>query len=188
MKYPSSSKSTSPQTTTNRFARGDTPEFRFLIARDTREQIPWEFEGDFEHINKKLRVGDYTLAMKLEGQIRTFENLFVVERKGSALEMLQMVAQERERWTRELHELARIPYAFIVCEFTLEEFLQAAVESEVNPAAAFGSITAWQFEAPVIFAGDRRHAEETFLCLARKVWKKFYLGHAPRKRKKSEKD
>lgn len=163
----------------NMFSRGTTPEFRFTIARDTREQLGWSFNNEFEIIDKKLEVGDYTIAFEVKGhqQTRLSQNLFVVERKATPNEMLHMVGQDRERWMRELFALERIQHSFVICEFTLQDFLEEVVRGEISPAAAFGSITAWQYHLPVIFAGNRKLAEETFLCLARKCWKKYYLGH-----------
>lgn len=184
MNFPEKKKETAQE---NLFARGGSPEHRFVIAKDSREQTGWVFEGDYEVVNKKLETGDYTLAVTYVGikGVRMIENLFTVERKGSPSEMVSMVGQERERWTKELDRLARIPNAFVICEFTLEQFLEEAKLSGVNPASAFGSITSWQFKVPIIFAGNRRLAEETFLCLARGIWKKFFLGRKSRKGKEA---
>ena len=179
MKYPKADKKQQQLQLEKLFMRGDKPEFRFTIARDTREQLGWTFGGDFEMVDKKLEVGDYTLAFKMEGhtQLRLAQNIFVVERKASAVEMIHMVGQDRDRWMRELYALEKIPHAFVICEFTLEEFLEEAISSGIMPSAAFGSISAWQYHVPIIFAGNRKLAEETFLCLARKCWKRYYLGH-----------
>lgn len=159
-----------------KFKRGDSPEFRFTVLRDTREQIPWEFP-DFQVRDEKLDVGDYSIGFKFEGRIRKMDRLFVVERKGSASEMCAMVGQERDRWQRELAKLKRIQHAFIIAECSLQDFIGEVMVSGINPTSAFGSVVAWQKYFPLIWAGNRTLAREHFLVLARLFWKKYVLGH-----------
>jgi ERCC4-type nuclease len=158
------------------FKRGDSPEFRFTVLRDTREQQPWQFT-DFGVVDEKLDVGDYSIGFYLDKRLRKLDRIFVVERKASPSEMLAMVGQERERWQRELAKLKKIIHPFIIVECSLQEFLEAAVMSGVNATSAFGSVVAWQKYYPLIWAGSRELAKEHFLVLARLFYKKYILGH-----------
>lgn len=168
-----------------KFKRGATPEFRFTILRDTREQTGWNFP-DFEVKDTALETGDYSIAFKLDGRLRKMDRIFVVERKASANEMLAMVGQERERWQRELARLKKIVHPFIIVECSLQEFLEASVQSGVNPTSAFGSVVGWQKYFPLIWAGSRTLAKEHFICLARLFFKKYILGHRRGKLNKGE--
>ena len=169
-----------------KFKRGATPEFRFVVLRDTREQLGWSFP-DFDVKDTALETGDYSIAFKLNGRLRKLDRIFVVERKASANEMLAMVGQEREMWQRELARLKKIVHPFIIVECSLQEFLEAAVQSGVNPTSAFGSVAAWTKYFPLIWAGNRTLAKEHFLVLARLFYKKYILGHRRGKLDKGEK-
>lgn len=159
-----------------KFARGDSPAYRFIIIRDTREQQPWGFP-EFEVEDKGLKTGDYTIGFRYERQLRKLDKIFVVERKATASELLSMVGQERDRWQDELARLKRIAHPFVIVECSLREFLEQAVMSGVNPTSAFGSVVAWQKYFPLIWAENRTLAKEHFLVLARMFWRKYILGH-----------
>lgn len=159
-----------------KFKRGSTPEFRFYVIKDSREQLPWEF-SDFKIHQMSLQAGDYSIGYQFERRLRTLDRIFVVERKGSTSEMVSMVGQDRDRFQRELARLRFVQHPFIICEFTLEEFLETAMNSGLNPTSAFGSICAWQKYMPVIFAGNKVLAKECFLVLARLFFKKYVLCH-----------
>lgn len=166
-----------------KFKRDPGPAGRFIILQDSREQLPWDFGLEFRVHQEKLDIGDYSFGFRLHPDfdnlhtIRKMDRIFVVERKGSASEMVSMVGQERDRFQREIARLRFVAHPFIICEFTLEQFLEEAVQSGVNPTSAFGSICSWQKYMPVIFAGNKMLAKECFLVLARIFFKKYVLCH-----------
>lgn len=91
------------------------------LIRDTREQkgFRWNKSKSIAGtVEKKLDHGDYAI----EG----YEKVAVVERKGSASELLKnLLTDDKKRFHRELEELSKYPYAWIVCEFNLSDMKNA---------------------------------------------------------------
>lgn len=94
------------------------------ILVDTREKQPWFSVADqpalgsdskfvYSVKNQKLETGDYTL----EG----FERILCVERKKSISELAQNIFSER--FINELKRLSKIKFAFVVCEFNLNDVM-----------------------------------------------------------------
>jgi hypothetical protein len=86
------------------------------ILIDTREQTPWSFTRNewpdgFEVIG--LKTGDYTL--------KGFENVFTIDRKGSAGEVANNLVQDR--FERELERMEEFAHPFIICDFPLRDLL-----------------------------------------------------------------
>lgn len=92
----------------------------FII--DSREQRPFSFPF-YNSSVAKLDEGDYTLQELLD--IETKKNIKTVriERKGSASEIANNLAKDLRRFEAELQRLADYAYAYIVCEFSYEEFI-----------------------------------------------------------------
>lgn len=89
----------------------------YTVLRDTREQQGWQFPASVScagTIDKKLPTGDYSL----DG----FEHLLCIERKGAIAEFGKNIVQAR--FERELVRLAKFRYAFIICEFDIEDIFQ----------------------------------------------------------------
>lgn len=88
------------------------------IIKDTREQKGWEFSPSKNFAGtevKTLPTGDYSI----EG----YEHLFVIERKGSVVELAQNLTNP-DKWdafARELERLQEFPLSFIFCEFNIDD-------------------------------------------------------------------
>lgn len=88
----------------------------YTVIRDTREQNGWNFgktqycEGTVEGT---LITGDYTL--------QGYEDVFTIERKGSAGEFAKNIVEKR--FVRELERMEELVYPFIVLEFTMHEII-----------------------------------------------------------------
>lgn len=116
-----------------------------VIVIDSREQQPYEFTGA---VVGCLASGDYSIV--------GYENRVAIERKSLA-DAYGSLGRGRERFERELQRLAKLDYAAIVIESTLEEFLTSPAFSQMNPKAAVNSILAWsvKYRVCVFFAGSR---------------------------------
>lgn len=124
----------------------------FVIVIDTREQLPFPFEG---LVTKRatLGAGDYSI----EG----LENKVAVERK-SKNDAWGCVADGRSRFTRCLERLSALDRAAIVIECSLTEFaIQPSRIERVTPATAVGSYISWscQYRLPVFWCDTRQYAE-----------------------------
>ena len=128
-----------------------------VVLVDEREQEPWEFK----HTRRvRLEVGDYSAVVAGEDLRR----VFVVERKASPSEFLEMVGRERERWERELLALGGVPHAMVICEFSLQDLEQETLGRKIALAAVWGSLISWQvcYGVPILFAGSRETAAGAF--------------------------
>lgn len=90
------------------------------LVIDTREKLPWDFEGDddFEDvIYEKLDAGDYA--------IKGIEKLCVIERKATADELLNnfFSKAQRTRIYAEIDRLQEYKYKFIVIEEDLLDLM-----------------------------------------------------------------
>ena len=94
------------------------------ILKDTREQLGWMFEEDDRFAGtrlEKLDTGDYTI----EG----LHDFFVIERKGNVSEWAGNITQDR--FFDELDRLAKIPHAYILCEFSMRDLLNFPLGSGI---------------------------------------------------------
>ena len=121
------------------------------IVVDTREQQPYAFENS---IQKGLKAGDYSL----EG----FEDSVAVERKSKA-DAYSSLGVGRERFKREFERLSKYPFAAVVIECSLEDFLNPPPLSKMNPKSAIESLNSWsiEFGVHVKFAGTRELGMDT---------------------------
>jgi hypothetical protein len=92
---------------------------KYTVLRDTREKDKqgWIWEPSKlcnGTVAQGLSTGDYTI----EG----FENIFVIERKGSISEWAGNVVQAR--FTKELERLSALPYAWILLEFNMSDVIK----------------------------------------------------------------
>lgn len=88
------------------------------LVIDTREKLPWKFDGDdkFESVKvQKLDYGDYAL----EG----LEHIVCIERKANANELFQNFTTNKERLFAEMERMQACKLKFIVVEQTLEQLL-----------------------------------------------------------------
>ena len=142
------------------------PADAFTIAIDTREQQPYAFAGA---VTKTLPTGDYSIV--------GLEDRVTIERKSKA-DAYGSLGHGRARFRREVERLARLDYAAIVIEDTVQGFLHRPAHSKMNPRAAIASLLAWsvRYRVPVFFAGDRDHARALTQKLLQVYWR--YWGQA----------
>ena len=134
-----------------------------VIAIDTREQRPYQFERSKL---KTLSSGDYSIV--------NLENLVAIERKTTA-DMYKTIGSGRQRFQRELERLEQLDYAAVVIEASLPDFLVPPAFSRLSPKSAIGTVVAWsiKYAVPFYFASDRRHGQ----ALTRNLLKYYYRYH-----------
>jgi ERCC4-type nuclease len=123
-----------------------------VIVVDTREQQPYLFDPTrVVAVKRALPAGDYSL----EG----YETSVAVERK-SLDDYIGSVIGDRERFLRELGELAAYDLACIVVEATVEDVVLHRYRSGAHPNSVMGATVAIivDYHVPVFFCGDRQLA------------------------------
>ena len=149
----------------------------FHIIVDTREQHPWSFDKMEKSISK-LDTGDYSL--------KGMEDIFCIERKGSVSEFANNITEKRFKDVVE--RLSKIPHAFLLFEFDLEDVLIYPVGSNVpkrmwdklriSPKFILKHINELQLlqNVKVLFCGNASNAEKMALALMRKAYE--YYGQS----------
>lgn len=129
------------------------------IIQDSREQIPWEFSFADVFVDT-LKTGDYTL----EG----FENKIIIERKKSPSEIAQNLGSDFVRFRKELERMKSFSFAYIICEFSLEELLTFPKnipfknDIKINGKYLVKTLSTFKdlYGIEVIYAGSREKAIE----------------------------
>lgn len=146
----------------------------FEIIVDTREQQPWEFRN-MEKTIAKLDTGDYSL--------KGLEDIFCIERKGSISEFANNITEKRFKDVVE--RLSKIPHAFLLFEFDLEDVLIYPVGSSVprkmwsklriSPKFILKHINELQLlhNVKILFCGDASNAEKMATSLMRKIYELY---------------
>lgn len=145
------------------------PVGELVVAVDSREQLPYEFEGAR---TVTLRTGDYSVL--------GIEDKVAIERKRPE-ELYACAGRDRERFIHELERLATHQYAAIVVEGTLADLLSSNW-SAVSHRAVINSLVAWsiRYGVHVWLAGDRALAQALTLRLLEKFHQERGIGKAPR--------
>lgn len=156
---------------------------RFLVpvVCDTREQIPFTFEGlscdqadgggplTVPTVRRALASGDYSLA--------GFEGRVAVERKNLA-DLYGTLGRGRDRFERELARLSAFEFAAVVVEASWPEICSdPPPHTQLAAKTVFRSIVAWSVRYTQIHwfpAGPRRLAEVT----AFRLLERFLREHA----------
>jgi ERCC4-type nuclease len=99
---------------------------RYLVLKDTREKVGhgWHFPKTEMCAGQSqvcLKTGDYTL--------KGLENIICIERKESPSELIMNLTEER--FKRELDRLELVQFPFVLCEFTMDDFLKFPVGSSL---------------------------------------------------------
>lgn len=151
----------------------------FTVLIDTREKRPYSFRGITTNIRGQqvsvctqtqkvyLETGDYSLA--------GHENGIIVERK-SVPDIVQTVAQHRDRFVRELDRLSEIEHSFILVEGEWAEVqLWCSRNSMLSPRALDSSILTWsmRYRPQWLFRPSRATAQKTCYKLIDLYWRKF---------------
>lgn len=160
----------------------------FTILVDSQEKAPWTFASirARSFIDAKRRMyaeiptttlylgvgqGDYSIE-GLRGRI-AIERKSLEDCHGTLLGW----KQRRDRFQRELANLADMDAAAVIVEASLGQVLAAAPErgeksAAENRNALLGTILSWQeeYRVPWIFADDRRLAEIAAFRILEKFW------------------
>lgn len=93
---------------------------KYVVIRDTREQKNkgwvWDKSDSCDGtIDRTLKTADYTLL--------GFEDIFVIERKGSVSEWAGNLTKSVKRFKKELVRLQQFKYPFIFLEFTPNDLM-----------------------------------------------------------------
>lgn len=149
----------------------------FTILVSGAEQARYWFTGinsDAKHRNRPLvintewahlKTGDYT--------IQGMEDRVTVERK-TVEDLLQTLAQGRDRFKREHERMAEMDAACVMIEGTWPEILSGEYEHGVTPKVAFRTWLSWsiEFGVPWYAVGPRRLAEVMTFRFLEKFWEK----------------
>ncbi len=159
---------------------------KYTVLRDTREQKGWQFaesESCTGTVVQTLKTGDYSLL--------GYEDVFVVERKGSVAEFVQNITK-KEKWEdfkAELTRLEAFPAAFIILEFDMRAIkrypegtnLPARVRKAIRVSPQFYLKRLLEieltFKTKIILAGDE--GRDTFSSLCKRVTEKWPLLTPP---------
>lgn len=146
----------------------------FTIVVDTREQMPWEF-GYHTTSKKKLDTGDYSI----EGM----ESLFTIERKMSVSEIATNITENRFKDV--LNRLSKIPHAYMIMEFDIEDIYTFPVGSDI-PKRLWDKLrvkghyimkvlleASINHNIHILFCGDSANAERTASSLMKRIYEKY---------------
>lgn len=137
------------------------------IVVDTREQLPWTFEGQpVTMVRAKLPAGDYSVV--------GLEHRVAIERK-SLDDWTGTVLRDRARFYRELELLRSYDFRCVIIEAGIREIVMGKQKSLVRPEAVLGFIAEVVVaqSVPVYLAGSRAEAQLLAGALLRMVDKKL---------------
>lgn len=146
----------------------------FTVIIDTREQTPWEF-GFHTTSKRKLDTGDYSI----EG----FESIFTIERKRSVSEIANNVTERR--FKDELERMSKIPHAFILMEFDVDELYDFPVGSDIpkkmwdklritgNYIMKYLVEAQLNYNVHILFCGSSENAEKTAVSIMKRIYEKY---------------
>jgi hypothetical protein len=142
------------------------------IIQDTREKYPWNFSlYNIECIKRKLDTGDYSI----EG----YEDQICLERKRTTSEIAINLGKKCKPFEAELQRMATFRFAFILCEFELEDITRFPVGSgipqnqwpyiKMTPQFIHSRLNKWSetYGVEIIYCGDTSNAECTAISLLR---------------------
>lgn len=146
----------------------------FHIIVDSREQQPWSFENMVSSV-AKLDTGDYSL--------KGMEEIFCIERKGSVSEFANNITEKRFKDVVE--RMNKIPHAFLLLEFNLEDVMIYPVGSNVpkrvwdklkiTPKFILKHLIELQLlhNIKILFCGDAENAEKMAISIMRKIYEYY---------------
>lgn len=160
----------------------------FTVLVDTLEQAPFTFQGITQDADKENRpliiptepkglgvaMGDYA--------IQGFEGYAHIERKSAsdAASTILGWGEHRERFIRELSNLAQMEASAVVVECTLGQLVNFVKQSPPrgkktpaqNSKILYRQILGWQqdFRVPWVFCDSRRLAEITTFRILERFW------------------
>lgn len=143
----------------------------FVIAIDTREQLPYKFEG-FDSCRRKLDAGDYGLVLPDDSLAPV-----AFERKSHA-DLWGSMGAGRARFERCVQRLAELDHAGILVECTLAEACIAPKRvQQLQAASVVGGLISWavQYGVPTVYVGDRASGER-YVLRGLAAWYKHKSG------------
>ena len=145
-----------------------------VICVDSREHPTAEAKKRWESFGVPYRIqalksGDYTAEFILpNGETFSLENICVIERKMSIVEICGNFCQNRARFIREFERIKEAgAKAYVVVEgASWEAIYNHRYHSQMSPQALVASLTAWmaRYNAHIIFC-----RAETFPRLCREI-------------------
>jgi len=150
----------------------------FIIIKDTREQIPWEF--NFEHTVAEeigtIKTGDYT--------IKGLEDKICIERKGCIEEFANNLGRDYIRFKKEMIRMDEFEHAFIICEFPLRDLIDYPFHghntklqqtTRISGSYLLKVIFELQLEhkVKIMFCGNKFYAMKTALSLMKRVNERY---------------
>ncbi len=139
------------------------PDTAIIILVDTREQAPYRFEG--WHVEAAtLATADYSVFGLTE--------YVAVERKELS-DFLACCGRERDRFKGELNRLRAYRWRAVVVEADMNTLRAGRYRSQIDPAAAVGTLASWalRYQVPFFLAGDRAGGEALTLAMLRAAWR-----------------
>jgi len=152
-----------------------------ILIIDTREKIPWDFDGDdaFEDIvYEKLDVGDYS--------IRGLEHVVAIERKVGPDELFNNFGKKasKDRILAEFERMEDHLVKIMVIEASCETMMnpqayyivkkrRTRLKDHQVPAIVMSNLTEvmLDYDIPIIFAGDK--AQSIARAILLKAWKLY---------------
>ena len=139
---------------------------KFVIAIDTREQLPYTFPCRQQ--TQGLKTGDYSIV--------GLEDKVTVERK-SLSDLFSSIGTGRVQLENEMIRMSQMDYAVLMIESSLAcIFTNPPAHSEMNPKSVFRTLIAWsrRYNVHIWPMWNREAAEKvTYLIL-----KRFYDDYA----------
>jgi|GEM_PF-563340 len=140
--------------------------YPFIVVCDTREQLPFTFEGMGVNIFKTtetLKSGDYSIL--------GFEKKVAVERKSKA-DLFASVSTGRDRLEKEFQRLASFERAALVCEASQSSILEGLAGSQMDPYSVLRTAISWagRYKVPFFFCATRAEAQWLTLEFLRFAW------------------
>jgi ERCC4-type nuclease len=150
----------------------DAPMRPYTVAVDSREQLPYAWEG-VACQKVTLAAGDYSIV--------GMERVVCVERKSFA-DFYGCLTDARERFENALHRMAAVRYPLVVIEASMSDLLtpytyaaSGGMElcSQLSPLVAQNSLLSWgcRYRIPMLLCGERSAAARMTLQHLDVVWR-----------------
>jgi ERCC4-type nuclease len=136
----------------------------FIIVQDSREQCPFRFSDSVTVHVATLDAGDYSVA-GLTASV-------AIERK-SLEDLVGSITAGRERFLACCSRLARLDFAAVVVEASIEDVLAGCYRSRTRPQSVVGTMLAIHadYGVPTIWAGSRSNAANMTERLLVRLWR-----------------
>lgn len=147
-----------------------------IVIQDTREKYPWDFSfyNDITVERTKLDTGDYS--------IKGYETEICLERKRSVAEIAINLGKKAKQFEEEFARMATFRYAFVICEFNIEDIERFPVGSDIpkykwkyirmSPQFILSRLNKWSetYGIEIIYCGNTSNAEDTAITLLRESY------------------